>query len=153
MVTYSFLKNSKKFNFFKTDTSPPPLGVNNPWSPQTTLVVTFAPAWTGDTPRHDPLRIVRPGATQAPEETRRRRFLGCAHPGENSVVRADEGAVLHTDEGAVIRTDAAAVVRTGDGACQRCAPLVLVVGDHMCLGGPDKVEIIRTLERRPPWRW
>ena len=69
---------------------------------------------------------------------------GCAHPGENSVVRADEGAVLHTDEGAVIRTDAAAVVRTGDGACQRCAPLVLVVGDHMRLGGPDKVEIIRT---------
>ena len=25
-------------------------------------------------------------------------------------------------------------------------PPVLVVGDHMCLGGPDKVEIIRTLE-------
>ena len=23
---------------------------------------------------------------------------------------------------------------------------VLVVGDHMCLGGPDKVEIIRTLD-------
>ena len=51
-------------------TSPPPLEVNIPWSPQTSLVVTSARSWTGDEARKNLLAILAPRAT-TPADGRR----------------------------------------------------------------------------------